>query len=69
MTSLSRPVKPPTVTLCQQRVRERYGTVSEEIENRLRYELELIRELELSGYFLIVRDLMEYCRQNRIPAR
>jgi len=55
--------------LCWQRARQRYGEISTEVEDQLRYELELIRKLGLSGYFLIVWDLMEYCHKNGIPAQ
>jgi len=56
-------------TLCWEKARERYGDLSAEVESRLRYELELIRRLGLSGYFLIVWDIMEYAWRNRIPAQ
>ena len=55
--------------LCWNKARERYGDLSAEVESRLRYELELIRRLGLSGYFLIVWDIMEYARKNGIPAQ
>lgn len=35
-------------------------------EERLRYELELIRKKKFSRYFLIVEDLMSWCRANNI---
>ena len=55
--------------ICWEKARERYGDLSAEVESRLRYELELIRRLGLSGYFLIVWDIMEYARSNGIPAQ
>jgi error-prone DNA polymerase len=55
--------------LCWERAKERYGEISEEVQAQLRYELELIGKLGLSGYFLIVWDLMEYCHKNGIPAQ
>jgi error-prone DNA polymerase len=55
--------------LCWDKARERYGELSAEVESRLRYELELIRHLGLSGYFLVVWDIMEYARRNGIPAQ
>lgn len=57
------------VKLCRERLRERYLAPSAEAEGRLEYELELIRKLGLSGYFLIVWDIMEYARRNGIPAQ
>lgn len=56
--------------LSWQRAKKRYGEIlPEEVQSQLRYELELVRELGLSGYFLIVWDLMQYCRRNGIPAQ
>ena len=55
--------------LCQERARERYGDVSREVEDRLEHELDLIAKLGLSGYFLVVWDIMEYARKNGIPAQ
>lgn len=55
--------------LCWERAKERYGEISGEVEDQLTYELELIKKLGLSGYFLTVWDLMEYCRKNGIPAQ
>ncbi len=39
------------------------------MESRVSYELALIRKLGLSGYFLIVWDIMDYARRNGIPAQ
>lgn len=55
--------------LCCEKAKERYGEISSEVESRLKYELELIRRLGLSGYFLIVWDIMEYAKRNGIPAQ
>jgi error-prone DNA polymerase len=55
--------------LCWQKARERYGELSEEVKGRISYELNLISKLGLSGYFLIVWDIMDYARRNGIPAQ
>lgn len=46
--------------------RGRYGKLSEKILRQLETELALIKRLGFSGYFLIVWDLVEYCRKNDI---
>ncbi|MGA8492316.1 MAG: error-prone DNA polymerase, partial [Terriglobales bacterium] len=49
---------------------QRYGRSSSELQNRARCqikrELKLIERLELAGYFLIVWDLVRYCREQNI---
>jgi error-prone DNA polymerase len=55
--------------LCWQKVRERYETVTFEVERRLREELDLIHRLGLAGYFLTVWDIIEYARRSGIPAQ
>jgi len=50
--------------------RERYGRSSSELQNRARCqierELQLIEKLDLAGYFLIVWDLVKFCREENI---
>jgi len=48
-------------------VKERYGTITAEIEERLRYELSVIKEMGYSAYFLIVQDFIQFARSKRIP--
>ena len=55
--------------LCWQKVHNRYDNVSPEIETRVNHELNLIEKLGLSGYFLIVWDIMDYAERNGIPAQ
>ena len=55
--------------LCREKVRERYGELSEAVERQLAYELDLIERLGLSGYFLIVWDIMDYAKRKGIPAQ
>jgi error-prone DNA polymerase len=44
----------------------RYGPLHEKAYRQIERELVLIAKLKLSGYFLIVWDIVEYCRQQRI---
>ncbi|MBD3161108.1 MAG: DNA polymerase III subunit alpha [Candidatus Eisenbacteria bacterium] len=53
--------------LCHVGMRERYGEPTEELERRLRYELDVIHRMEYSGYFLIVQDFIAYARSQGIP--
>ncbi|MFC1893505.1 DNA polymerase III subunit alpha [Chloroflexota bacterium] len=55
--------------LCRQKVTERYAEVTEKVKSQLDYELDLIEKIGLTGYFLIVWDIMDYARRNGIPAQ
>jgi error-prone DNA polymerase len=46
--------------------RQRYDKISERVRSQIEHELALIRKLEFSGYFLIVWDLVQYCRASEI---
>jgi DNA polymerase III alpha subunit len=46
--------------------RERYRPYNERARRQIERELDLIEKLELSGYFLIVWDIVNYCRQQDI---
>jgi DNA polymerase-3 subunit alpha len=52
--------------LCQQGAEMRYGTVTDEVQERLDYELDLIHRLGFDTYFLIVWDLCRYAREKSI---
>ncbi len=52
--------------LCREGLQERYQPVSEELQERLRYELETIRNMGFVDYFLIVWDFIKYARDNDI---
>lgn len=52
--------------LCYQGLRERYPVISQEITERLEYELSVINKMNFPGYFLIVWDLVNYARQQNI---
>ncbi|MBI4188837.1 MAG: DNA polymerase III subunit alpha [Chloroflexi bacterium] len=55
--------------LCREKVPERYADVTDKVKSQINYELDLIEKLGLSGYFLIVWDIMDYARKNGIPAQ
>ncbi len=45
---------------------ERYRPLHEKARAQLEHELRIIARLELPGYFLIVWDIVQYCRRNKI---
>lgn len=50
--------------------RQRYGaSLSPEVKTQLHRELDLIGRLGFSGYFLIVADIVKFCRENNIMAQ
>ena len=53
--------------LCMARLPERYPTEEEQVGKRLEYELNVIKTMGYSGYFLIVWDFINYAREQRIP--
>jgi error-prone DNA polymerase len=57
--------------LCERGAKTRYGTgpLSERAKRQIARELDLIGRLDLAGYFLIVWDLVEYCRRHDILAQ
>ncbi len=46
--------------------RERYGTLKKKERRQIEEELVLIKKLKFSGYFLIVWDIVNFCRENKI---
>ena len=53
--------------LCREGVKKRYGLGSSLIEKRLQYELDIIKQMGYSAYFLIVWDFIQYAKQRNIP--
>ena len=51
---------------CQRGLERRYGTVTEELQRRLDYELGVIISMGYAGYFLIVADFVRFAREQRI---
>src|ERR671922_495899 len=54
------------VELCEKGMQKRYGTVTPELQDRLKFELKTIREMGFADYFLIVWDFVRFARQNGI---
>jgi DNA polymerase III subunit alpha len=54
------------VELCEKGLHKRYGTVTPELQDRLRFELKTIREMGFSDYFLIVWDFIHFAKTNGI---
>ncbi|MFN8591279.1 MAG: DNA polymerase III subunit alpha [Thermomicrobiales bacterium] len=52
--------------LCEEGVRSRYGHVSGAVEERLRYELDVIKTMGFANYFLVVWDFVRFAKQNGI---
>ena len=52
--------------IAQAGARERYRPYADRARHQVERELDLIEKLELSGYFLIVWDIVNYCRQQDI---
>ena len=46
--------------------RERYGELTARVIKQLEHELDLIHRLDFSGYFLIVWDIVRFCRERGI---
>lgn len=52
--------------LCLDGLKERYETITEEIMDRLKFELQTINNMGYPGYFLIVWDFINYAKQEGI---
>ena len=52
--------------LCEKGMQKRYGTVTPELQDRLRFELKTIKEMGFADYFLIVWDFIHFAKQNGI---
>ncbi|UCG91896.1 MAG: DNA polymerase III subunit alpha [candidate division WOR-3 bacterium] len=48
-------------------VKSRFLRTTPGIEERLNYELNIIKKMGLSGYFLIVREIVQFAREKEIP--
>ena len=53
--------------LTKEGIGRRFARTTQGMEDRLNYELGIIKKMGLSGYFLIVREIVEYARQQGIP--
>jgi DNA polymerase III subunit alpha len=54
------------VELCEKGLQKRYGSVTPELNDRLRFELKTIREMGFADYFLIVWDFISFAKRNGI---
>jgi error-prone DNA polymerase len=52
--------------LAEQGARKRYHTISPRVRSQLEHELGIITRLDLAGYFLIVWEIVEFCRSRGI---
>ena len=52
--------------LAQEGMRRRFENVTPEVEDRLAYELEVIRQTQFANYFLVVWDIARFVRENDI---
>lgn len=53
--------------MCQKGLNERYKDITEEIQERLDYELGIIKNMGFTDYFLIVWDFIKYAKEKGIP--
>ncbi len=53
--------------LCQKNLSKRYPEVTEEITQRLDYELGVISSMGFDGYFLVVKDFIDKAREMDVP--
>jgi DNA polymerase III subunit alpha len=54
------------VELCEKGLQKRYGSVTPELSERLKFELKTIREMGFADYFLIVWDFISFAKRNGI---
>jgi len=52
---------------CFEGLKRKYNPIPEKAMSRLVYELDIINQLGYCDYFLIVKDIVEYCKGNGIP--
>jgi DNA polymerase-3 subunit alpha len=53
--------------LAEEGMKERYKKITDELKKRLDYELDIIKQMGYAGYFLIVKDFIDYARSQNIP--
>ena len=54
-------------TLCSTGLKNKSENINSEINNRLDYELSVIKKMGFASYFLITADFVEYAKKNKIP--
>ncbi|KAA3634244.1 MAG: DNA polymerase III subunit alpha [Calditrichaeota bacterium] len=53
--------------LCEEGCIEKYGEINDVVRERLDYELSVIKKMGYAGYFLIVKDFIDYSRKIKVP--
>lgn len=53
--------------LCKKGLKDRYDVITEDMKNRLEYELNTIKTMGYIEYFLIVWDFINYAKTHKIP--
>ena len=53
--------------LCLESAKKKYPKITDEIKNRIEYELSVIHKMGFEGYFLVVKDLIDAARKMDIP--
>jgi DNA polymerase-3 subunit alpha len=54
------------VELCEKGLQKRYGKITPELQERLKFELKTIKEMGFADYFLIVWDFIAFAKKNSI---
>ena len=54
------------VELCEKGLGRRYGTVTPDLQERLKFELKTIKEMGFADYFLIVSDFIGFAKRNGV---
>lgn len=52
--------------LCRERIKGRFSKTTAEIEERIKYELSVIKQTGFASYFLIVQDFVNWAKENGI---
>ncbi len=53
--------------LCEAGVRNKFEETNDEINDRINYELSVIKKMGFASYFLITADFVQYAKKNKIP--
>ena len=53
--------------ICISGLKERYSEITPNMNQRLNYELDVIKNMGYAGYFLITQDFVNYAKTNKIP--
>ncbi len=53
-------------TLCENGLQKRYGNITDEVQKRLEYELEIINKTGFASYFLIVQDFINWAKEKGV---